>query len=191
MLATSARVSPCRRGPGASRRARETMTCFSVSSYLADTSGRMFLRQACPSGPSTVIVLSATPIFTPAGTATGCLPIRDIFVHLHGQSVAYLSLASERCRYHSSHKYLAAQISLPRFAIADHAAAGADDRNAQAVEHGTQAAGAAIDAVAGLADAANVPNHALAVGAIFQVQSSVWPRARLRALPSPRCSPRA
>jgi hypothetical protein len=55
----------------------ETETC--PFSSLTETSGR-WVKLSEPLGPSTLTVRSAMETFTPLGTLTGFLPIRDIRV---------------------------------------------------------------------------------------------------------------
>src|SRR4051812_2293899 len=124
----SARLRPCNARACRVSEPRETMTCFLASSKLAETSGRRS-QESLPSGPSTVICLPARAILTPAGTVTGCLPIRDIASSTFASSTFGVELPEFA-------EHFAAEIALPRFAVADHATAGADNRDSQTVEHG-------------------------------------------------------
>jgi len=65
---------------------------------------------------------------------------------------------------------IAVQASLPGFAVTDHTPAGADDKNSQPIEHRAEFRGAAVDASAWPADAANVLDQALPVGAVLQLK---------------------
>ena len=62
---------------------------------------------------------------------------------------------------------------MPGLAVADHAPAGANDRDTQTVEHRPQAVGLAVHTSPRFAHAAYVTNDALAVWAILQLQQQV------------------
>src|SRR3989304_9173640 len=80
---------------------------------------------------------------------------------------------------------LAAEFSLPRLAVADHAAAGADNTDSQSAEDGFQVGGAAVDAAARLADAPDAADHPLPVGAVLQVYAELVGRLVFHFFPIP------
>ena len=99
--------------------------------------------RACPWALRRATLPSATFTLTPAGTATGCLPIRDM-------ALRFAPLRRERLD-HSPHgaEQLAADVAAPAgLAVAHHAPAGAEDGDAQAVEHRLQFLVALVHAAA-------------------------------------------
>src|SRR5947209_6457774 len=154
MLAIRLRYRPCRALLWRSSPERVTTTAFLAASYCTPTS----LRKVCdslPLGPSTRTVSPCTSTLTPAGTTTGCFPIRDMALALKGSP----QLA----------QHLAADLLAAGAAIAHQAAAGAQHRDAQPVQYRPQLLVAAILPAAGLADALDVAHHPLALGAVLQV----------------------
>src|SRR4051812_7682065 len=125
------------------------MTFLPPSSSLTPTSLRGW-NSSVPLGPCTDTTPLLTAIFTPAGTGTGLLPIRDMM-----SSVNFAD-------------HFAAGIFLTSFAVAEHASAGADDRDSHATQHGFEILGLAVDPAAGLADTFDVLDDLLAVRTVFQ-----------------------
>ena len=138
MLLIKARVRPCTaRDLPRSSDLRVTTTCLAASSNFDGDLAAEWLHSSLPSGPSTAISPAATATFTPAGTGTGFLPMRDMFLQF-GFIRSMFDSRAHQLDLPNFAQHFAAEVSLPRFAVADHAAAGADDRNSQAVEHRPQ-----------------------------------------------------
>src|SRR5690606_25512633 len=110
---------------------------------------------------STRMAPPSTATLTPAGITAGFLPIRDI-VHLVMNRLGGGGRKPRRRPSRRLPKFaenFAAELPLPRFAIADHAAAGAENLDALAVEHRLQLAEGAVDPAAGRADALHETDH--------------------------------
>src|SRR5215831_9913975 len=65
----------------------DATTDFSDSFHLTVTVGGT-VRLSVPTGPPIVTLLPATVTLTPAGTETGCLPMRDMVLSLTQRSPA-------------------------------------------------------------------------------------------------------
>src|SRR5262245_29665757 len=94
-----------------------------------------------------------TETFTPSTTGTGFLPMRLI-------SLLLPNLA----------QHFAPQVLLAGLAVAHHAARRAENLDSEPVEHGPQLAGLAVDPLARLAHALQVPNEPLAVGTVLEIE---------------------
>src|SRR5580704_5295462 len=139
MFCITARVRPWSARASRSSPFRETEIVLLAASCSTDTS-EWNSHWSLPLGPSTLTTRPSTATFTPAGTDTGFLPRRDMFACLYLPNLA---------------EHFAAQLPLPRLAIADHAAAGADHGNPQPAQYRLEFDGAAVDPAARLADAAD------------------------------------
>src|SRR6186713_927666 len=114
MFATSVRLRPC------SARCRgSSLGRLTVSSPFASANemSSLKVRFSSPFGPFTLTVLPSMVTVTPAGTATGLRPIRDM-------SCAPLPDEGDE---------LAAEIGRPRLAVGHQTPRGRDDRHAEAV----------------------------------------------------------
>src|SRR6266542_3094968 len=152
MLAIRLRVRPCRARFWRSSSGRVTLTVLPASSY----SMRMFAwtgTSSLPLGPSTKTLPSATRTLTPAGTAIGCLPMRDI--------------AGPPRSIHGAEQ-LAADALGAGTAVAHDAIAGAQDGDAEAVEHRPQLGALAVQPAAGPAGPVDGADDALPFGAVLQ-----------------------
>src|SRR5262249_19746881 len=109
------------------------------------------------------------------GMASGFFPRRDMAGLRVQGSVGLVDLAEN----------FAADVLLPRFAVAVYAAGGADDRDAHSSENGPHLLGFAIHAAAGRADALDVLDHVFAVGAVFQLDAELTDRVAFDFLPVP------
>src|SRR5579871_2772137 len=118
MLAIRLRVRPWSERLSRSSSGRVTRTAFLPSSY-STFMARWGASSSLPLGPSTKTLPPSRRTLTPAGTATGCLPMRDIFA----------SRSPDRA------EEFAAQPLGPRPPVAHHAAAGAEHADPQPVEH--------------------------------------------------------
>ena len=157
-----------------------TTTCFWPSSSSHVISGRKS-HGSLPSGPSTEISLAGHADLHAGGNDDGLFSdTRHISLTFATTTRAFSGRLLTHAGLPQFAQHFAAQVALPGFAVADHAAAGADDRDAQAVEHRTQIVGAAIHPAARLADPLDVPNHAFAVGAVLQLDAQARPLARPR-----------
>src|SRR6478672_3488117 len=112
-----------------------------------------------PFGPLTVTCAPSIATSTPDGTATGSLPIRDMLVFSF--SVSSLPDVGEDFPTHAL---------LVRLAVGQQALARRDDRDAQAAEHLRETPVLGVDPEAGLADATDAGDRALAVLAVLQGQ---------------------
>src|SRR5690606_9384684 len=80
---------------------------------------------------------------------------------------------------------LTAEFALAGFAIAHHAAAGADNRDAQTIEHRLQLGDAAINPPARTAHPLDMADHLLAVGSILEIQPQLVSRFGFHFFPVP------
>src|SRR3954469_14324199 len=111
--------------------------------------------RSSPRGPDTVTRPGSTATRTPAGTSMGLLPIRD--------------MSSQRLRLPDETDDFAADALLLGGAARDDAAGGGHDRDAHAAENALAAVLAGIDAPAGLGDALEVGEDALAAAAVLEL----------------------
>src|SRR5262245_37973045 len=178
MLATSVRVSPCRLREKRSSSLRVTRMTLPPASGVKTTSSPLsvFFVASLPSstlqlgwqvrssgpplGPFTDTFAPSILTVTPAGTAIGCLPIRDI---------ARLPPGTPRRAFPAGRlphgaKHLAADALRLGPPVAHHAPVGADDADAQPAQHRADVGGADVAPAAGLADALDVADDPLALG---------------------------
>src|SRR5947209_949364 len=152
MLLMRLRVRPCSDRLSRSSLGRLIVIALPSDSIFMFGCGAI---SSLPLGPSTRTLPSAMFTLTPPGMATGCLPIRDM-AHLPLPHIA---------------NQLAAEPLGAGLPVAHDAAVGADDRNPQAIQDRPQVAMAAINPTAGLADALDVPDDALSLGSILEVDA--------------------
>src|SRR5690242_6824250 len=98
------------------------------------------------------MVRPSTATLTPSAMATGLFPIRDMiltlpFVLLAMEAIGALELLTN-CVLAATTlpdlaQHFAADVPLPGFAVTDHAATGAQNGDALAIQHGPQFLGAA------------------------------------------------
>src|SRR5262245_3901564 len=110
-----------------------------------------------PFEPSTKTCQSLIDTLTPAGTATGCLPMRDMAVPL----LPLPDLAKD----------LAAKVLGSGAAVAHDALARGDDADPQAIEDGPELVGTQVEAPTRLARPLDVPDDALALRPVLQVDA--------------------
>src|ERR1700761_200962 len=87
-----------------------------------------------PLGPSTLIFVPSTATFTPAGTAIGCFPIRDMAFPSCKGRVDDPSGKFDRSSPEPT-EHLAADPLGPRLAIAHDAPTRAQDADAESLQH--------------------------------------------------------
>src|SRR5262249_4462160 len=151
------RVRPCRARFWRSSSGRSTRTTLALSSKTT----RMLGCTACaslPLGPSTATCPSLIDTLTPPGTATRCLPTRDIAVPPDGRRPEAGGSLPDRG------EQLAAEVLRPGPAVAHDALAGADDADAQAVQHRPELRVPPVEAPPRAAGPLDVLDHALALG---------------------------
>src|SRR5690349_3851860 len=110
-----------------------------------------------PSGPLTITRPGSIAMLTPAGTGMGCLPI------------LLMSLPDES-------KDFAADAALRGGPIGDEPGRGRQDRRAHPAEHAREAVLARVHAAAGLGDAAQTVDDALAASAVLELDHQVVER---------------
>src|SRR6266540_5671691 len=110
-----------------------------------------------PFDPSTKTCPSLIDTLTPAGMAMGCLPMRDMAVPL----LPLPDLADD----------LAAKVLGPGAAVAHDALARGDDADAQTIEDRPELIGAQIEASPRFARSLDVPDDALALRPVLQVDA--------------------
>src|SRR5215510_6793405 len=148
MFATSERVRPCNARSSPRSVGRFTRSC--PSSFSISIRAGTFCVSS-PSGPLTVTRPGSTATLTPSGIAIGCLPIRLI-------------------RFSPDEADdLAADASFLRGLARDQPAGGREDRRAHPPEDARQAILPSVHAPAGLRDALQVGDDALAVAAELEV----------------------
>src|SRR4029453_1941482 len=148
MFAPSGRGSPGGGGPSPPSVGRLTRSCPSSFS-IRIRAGTFWV--SSPSGPFTVTRPGSTATLTPSGISIGCLPIRLI-------------------RFSPDEADdLAADASLFRGLARDQAARGGEDRRAHPPEDARQAVLPSVYAAAGLRDALQVGQDALAVSAELEL----------------------
>src|SRR5262245_52630473 len=148
MFATSERVSPCRARSSPRSVGRLTTSC--PSSLSIEMRAGTFCVSS-PRGPLTVTRPGSTATLTPSGIAIGCLPIRLI-------------------RFSPDEADdLAADASLLGGLARDQPARGGKDRRAHPPEDARQAVLPSVHAPAGLRDALEVGQDALAVAAELEL----------------------
>src|SRR5262245_51164705 len=149
MLAISERVRPCRLRWKPSSVGRSTRT--TPSSLTTRISGCTRWLSA-PRGPFTVTTASSpTVTSTPLGISMGCFPI------------LLMSGPLPHVR-----QDLAADPVAGRVAVRHHTVRGRDDRDAQPAEHAGQAVMARVHPPAGLADALDAGDRALALRVVLE-----------------------
>src|SRR2546430_1631515 len=153
MLAIRLRVRPCKARLWRSSSPRAIWMTLALSSCVTFIAG-CGASSSLPFGPSTLTLPSASWIFTPLGTGTGCLPIRDM-----ANSTSLPNGAEQ----------LAAEPLCPRLAVTHNAFARAQDGNAEAIEHGPEVLVALVEPAPGRAGAIQPPQHALAFRAVLQI----------------------
>src|ERR1700722_6252532 len=105
-----------------------------------------------PLGPSTKILPLSRRTLTPAGTTTGCLPIRDMFAF----------------RLPPRAQELAAQLLGPRPPVAHDSAVGANDADPQAVEHRPELRVPTVQSPSRPAGPIDLPDDALTLRPVLQ-----------------------
>src|SRR3712207_4366682 len=114
-------------------------------------------RLRVPFGPFTASVWPSVVAVTPAGIATGFLPIRDISEHLR--------------------QHLAADILLTRFRVGENATRRRDDGDAEAVADPGQLLASRVDAAARLGHAGHVLDRRLSLEILqLDAQALVSPK---------------
>src|SRR5688572_5170635 len=155
MLAIRVRVSPC--SERLSRSSSGRLTSRTPSSPRSTVIGAATLWDRVPLGPLTVTRRLSTVTSTPDGTAMGSLPMRDML--LLSFSVSSLPDVGEDFPTHAL---------LVGLAVGQQALAGRDDRDTQAAEHLRETGALGVDPEAGLADAPDARDGALAVAAVLE-----------------------
>src|SRR5919112_4378756 len=157
MLAISVRVSPCR---DLARRSSLGRLTAMVPSSWATVIGGATVWIRVPLGPLTVTRRSSSATSTPAGTGMGSLPMRDMLLFAPSSSVGPGSP--------DVGQHFAAHALLVRLSVGEEPLARRDDRDAEAAEDLGEAVVLGVDPEAGLADAADAGDRALAVRAVLQ-----------------------
>src|SRR3954469_13932652 len=147
MLATRVRVNPCK--------ARSSPRSVGRLTVITPSSCSIFMRcgttvRSSPLGPETVTRPGSTETSTPAGTSMGCLPMRD------------MSLPDEA-------DHFAADAFALGGTARDHAAGRGQDCSSHAAQDAGQAVLARVDAPAGLGDALQAREDALAAAAVLEL----------------------
>src|SRR5690349_19640735 len=119
------------------------------SSLRSTVIGSATSRVRVPLGPLTETLRPSIVTSTPAGTRTGCLPIRDMS-----------SIPSPRVG-----EDFAAHAASCRLTVGEQARGRGDDRHAQAAEHPRQIGGLCVNPQTGLAHATQARDAALTAGA--------------------------
>src|SRR3954453_5506825 len=147
MFATSERVSPCsaRSSP---RSVGRVTTMRPSSCAIVIRCGTCW--RSSPFGPCTVTRPGSRVTVTPAGTSMGCFPMR------------LMALPDEA-------DHFAADSLLGGLAARDDAARGGQDRGPHAAEDARQAVLAGGDPAAGLRDALDARENALAAAAVLEL----------------------
>src|SRR5687768_9730837 len=159
MLATSERVSPCRARSSPRSVGRATTSSPSRCS-IAMRCGTCC--ESSPSGPFTMTRPGESETDTPAGISIGAFPIRlKFFLYLSGESPSDFSPDK-------THDF-AADAELLRRAARDQTVGGGHDRRAHPAEDAREAVLAGVDAAAGLGDAAQVSDDALAAPPVLEL----------------------
>src|SRR5262245_7484738 len=166
MLKISDRVRPCRARFWRLSSGRVTLSALPPSASLTTMAG-CGANSSLPLGPSTRTLPSATWTLTPAGTTTGCLPIRDM---IRTPVTPLAEAASGDLLPHLAEQFAADALGAG-LAIADDAAVGAQNRDAQAFQHGLQFLVAAINPQPRPAGALQVTNHALPFRTVLEEDS--------------------
>src|SRR4051794_26654518 len=141
MFAIRLRVSPCR-ARSSPRSVGRLTTIVPSSCSTCMRAGTCWV--SSPSGPFTITRPGESETETPAGSSMGCLPIRLIGSPDEADDFSADSL-------------------LGRGSARDQAVGGGQNRDAHPAEDARQAVLARVDAAAGLGDALEVGDHALAV----------------------------
>src|SRR4029077_6362283 len=110
-----------------------------------------------PLGPLTVTCEPSTDTSTPEGTTTGILPMRDMS-DSPSQALGLPDVGED----------FPTHALLVRLTVGEEALAGGDDGHAQAAAHLRQAGVLGVLPQAGLADAPDAGDRALAVAAVLQ-----------------------
>src|SRR5579872_2994247 len=168
MLATRVRVRPCSERCSLASLGRTTVSV--PFSMLYERSG-LRRRTSVPFGPFTVIVPSSAGVtVTPAGTAIGRFPIRDMFI-----SRGRPACGSPPCQLICSARGLpdvaedfSADALLARVAIRHDAVRRGEDRDAETAKHARHLLLAAVDPQAGLAYPLEVRDDLLALRAVLE-----------------------
>src|SRR5512134_2092508 len=150
MLATRVRVSPCSALCRGSSEGRATVTW--PSAWLTAIS-RGRVRRSSPFGPFTAMVAPSTVTATPAGMATGRLPMRDMAASLPDDG-----------------DELAAEVGRARLPVGHQALRRGHDRHAEAVLDPRDLAALDVVPEAGLAHPVELADHGQLV-VVLQVQS--------------------
>src|SRR5215218_4986752 len=147
-FAMSVRVRPCSERDARSSSGRVTSTWFS-SSFTS--MGLATVSESSPFGPLTVTAGPSSLTSTPAGMSMGSRPIRDMELPHVGEDF-------------SAHALLLG------LAVGQQTAGGGQDRDAEAAEHLGDLGRLRVDTEAGLRDALDARDRALAVRAELELQ---------------------
>src|SRR5690606_35574328 len=159
MLLRIARVVPWCARASRSRPERRFSTVMLPSSTTTPTSGRCS-NVSVPFGPLTVTTRAFVSTVTPSGTAIGFLPMRDMFRSSDG---------AERSGHRAQD--LAADALGAALAIGEHALVGRDHGDPEAAADPRELVDAAIPPAPRLAEAGDVRDHLLALGAIAEIDA--------------------
>src|SRR5918994_561807 len=147
-FAMSVRVRPCSEREVRSSSGRVTSTWFS-SSFTS--MGLATVIEVSPFGPSTVTAVPSTLTSTPEGMSMGSRPIRDMELPHVGEDFSAYAL-------------------LLGLAVGEQTAGSGQDRDAEAAEHLGELRRLRVDAEAGLGDALDASDRALAVRAELELE---------------------